>query len=61
MLPNIDKMGFGRHFEDLTVDNLKAFLFDLVKFSDNLQHYYQNGNEVLFGLLNEKLSEYENK
>jgi uncharacterized protein (TIGR00661 family) len=57
----IDKMGFGRHFEDFTADNLKAFLFDLFKFSENLQQYNQVGNEVLFGLLDEKLIEYENK
>ena len=57
----IDKMGFGLHFDDFTSDNLKAFLFDLSSFLENLQHYNQIENEVLFGLLNDKLSEYENK
>jgi uncharacterized protein (TIGR00661 family) len=51
----IDKSGYGRHFEDLTSDNLKAFLFDLSKFSNNLENYHQNGNQVLFQLLTEKL------
>jgi uncharacterized protein (TIGR00661 family) len=51
----IDKSGYGRHFENLTSDNLKAFLFDLPKFSSNLEKYNQNGNQVLFQLLTEKL------
>ncbi len=51
----IDKMGFGRHFEDFTADSLKAFLFDLPKFSENLKKYNQKGNEILFRLLDEKL------
>ena len=54
----IDKMGFGRHFEDFTSDNLKAFLFDLDKFSENLKSYNQTGNKVLFGLLDKKLKEF---
>jgi uncharacterized protein (TIGR00661 family) len=52
----IDKSGYGRHFEDLSSDNLKAFLFDLKKFSNNLGNYNQNGNQVLLQLLKEKLS-----
>ncbi len=55
----INKMGYGRHFEDFTADNLKAFMFDLFKFSENLLQYNQAGNEVLFGLLDEKLIEYK--
>lgn len=44
----IQKLGFGRHFEQLTADNLKAFLFDIPKFTKNLVNYSQNGNTVLF-------------
>ena len=44
----IEKLGYGRHFEQLTADNLKAFLFDITKFNKNLESYAQNGNEVLF-------------
>jgi uncharacterized protein (TIGR00661 family) len=54
----IDKSGYGRHFENLTSDNLKAFLFDLPKFSSNLEKYHQNGNQVLFQLLEKKLYEF---
>lgn len=50
----IEKLGFGRHFEQLTADNLKAFLFDFSKFNHNLKLYYQDGNTILF----EKLSSY---
>ncbi len=57
----IDKMGYGRHFEELTTDNLKAFLFDLENFRTNLSAYLQNGNEILFTLLDEKLTHLNNK
>ncbi|MFK7106781.1 MJ1255/VC2487 family glycosyltransferase [Flavobacterium oreochromis] len=50
----IQKLGYGRHFEELTADNLKAFLFDIPKFSKNLAIYSQKGNAVLF----EKLKAY---
>lgn len=55
----IEKEGFGRHFDDFTSDNLKAFLFDVSKFSENLKHYNQTGNEILFELLDEKLKKFE--
>jgi len=48
----IQKLCYGRHFETLTADNLKAFLFDLVVFEKNLSNYKQNGNEILFAKLN---------
>lgn len=50
----IEKLGYGRHFEQLTADNLKAFLFDIKKINNNLASYIQNGNDVLF----EKLKRY---
>lgn len=51
----IEKLGFGRHFEQLTADNLKAFLFDISKFNHNLALYSQNGNTILFEKLNNYL------
>lgn len=51
----IEKLGFGRHFEQLTADNLKAFLFDISKFNHNLALYSQDGNTVLFEKLNNYL------
>jgi uncharacterized protein (TIGR00661 family) len=47
----IEKLGYGRHFEGLTADQLKSFLYDLRHFERNLRNYRQNGNEVLFGEL----------
>jgi uncharacterized protein (TIGR00661 family) len=47
----IEKLGYGRHFEDLSADGLKSFLYDLPRFEKNLGNYAQNGNEVLFGKL----------
>ncbi len=44
----VEKLGFGRHFEKFTSDNLKAFLFDLKLFQASLKHYTQKGNEEAF-------------
>lgn len=44
----IDRLGYGRHFETLNVDSLKAFFYDLHVFENKLQSYRQNGNAVLF-------------
>lgn len=51
----IEKLGYGRHFDTLSADHLKAFLYDLPLFENRLASYEQNGNEVLFGELDETL------
>ncbi len=51
----IEKLGYGRHFDTLSADHLKAFLYDLPLFEKKLAAYKQNGNEVLFGELDETL------
>jgi uncharacterized protein (TIGR00661 family) len=47
----IEKLDYGRHFNTLSADHLKAFLYDLPLFEKQLSGYKQNGNEVLFGAL----------
>lgn len=47
----IDKLGYGRHFNNLSADQLKAFIYDLPSFEKKLSSYSQNGNEVLFKAL----------
>jgi uncharacterized protein (TIGR00661 family) len=44
----IDKMGYGRHFDSLSADHLKAFLYDLPLFEKRLESYKQDGNSILF-------------
>ena len=53
----IDKMGYGRYFEGLRADNLKAFLYDLDVYAKNLSTYKQKGNTVLFEKLENKMKE----
>lgn len=53
----IEKCGYGRHFETLDADHLKAFLYDLPRFRKNLVAYQQLGNSVLFELLDRKIGE----
>jgi uncharacterized protein (TIGR00661 family) len=44
----IEKLGYGRHFGKMASDSIKAFLYDIERFRDNLAGYCQNGNELLF-------------
>jgi len=53
----IEKRGYGRHFEAITAANVQAFLADLPQFETALASYQQNGNEVLFARLAELLAE----
>lgn len=55
----IDKLGYGRHFEMLSADNLKAFLYDVDIFKKNLSAYKQDGNEVLFRTLDSEIGNYQ--
>lgn len=51
----IEKMGYGRHFENLDADRIKAFLYDLEVFKRNLGSYKQDGNSALFASLRKTL------
>ncbi|SHJ09771.1 conserved hypothetical protein [Hymenobacter daecheongensis DSM 21074] len=51
----VEKLGYGRHFEALTADNLKAFLYDLSGFEKALSTYTQQGNDELFAQLDKLL------
>jgi uncharacterized protein (TIGR00661 family) len=53
----IEKLGYGRHFEELNSDNLKAFLFDLDLFEKNMSSYQQDGNTILLNALDRKIAE----
>jgi uncharacterized protein (TIGR00661 family) len=53
----IQKYAFGRHFNQFTADNIKAFLFDLPMFENNLKSYKQDGNKKLFAALDDWMKE----
>ena len=53
----VQQMGFGRHFETITADNLRAFLYGLPGYEAALAGYQQQGNELLFAHLDEQLRE----
>lgn len=55
----IQKLVYGRHFDELSADSLKAFLYDIDLFDANLSAYGQEGNTILFDLLSEELRKYE--
>lgn len=51
----IEKLRYGRHFDELNADCLKAFLFDLPEFENRLSSYSQDGNKALFEALDQML------
>jgi uncharacterized protein (TIGR00661 family) len=56
----VQQMGYGRHFESITADNLQAFLAGLPDFEAALASYQQHGNEVLFAQLDDMLTDIGN-
>ncbi|MFC7670110.1 glycosyltransferase family protein [Hymenobacter humi] len=52
----VEQMGYGRHFEAITADNLRAFLYGLPGFETALASYQQQGNEALFARLDAELA-----
>ena len=55
----VQQMGYGRHFEAITADNLRAFLYGLSNFETALAGYRQEGNAVLFAELDALLKDIE--
>ncbi|GAB3811811.1 MJ1255/VC2487 family glycosyltransferase [Pontibacter rugosus] len=51
----VEKLGYGRHFPGFEADGLKAFIYDLPRFRENLAQYSQDGNSKLFATLEEQL------
>jgi len=52
----VQKLGYGRHFTDLSPDALKAFIYDIPVFQENISQYQQEGNTVLFRELEKQLA-----
>ena len=52
----VQKLGYGRHFPTLTPDALKAFIYDISVFQENISQYRQDGNTVLFKELEKQLA-----
>ncbi len=56
----VQKLNFGRHFEDFSTDAVKAFIYDLDFFRENLKSgYNQNGNIETFQILDDLISNFE--
>lgn len=51
----VEKMGYGRNFASFTADGIKAFIYDLPYFRENLQEYEQEGNQALFAEIEKQL------
>ena len=51
----VQKLRYGRYFPEFSADALKAFIYDIPVFQDNINHYQQDGNKVLFEELDKQL------
>jgi uncharacterized protein (TIGR00661 family) len=55
----VQKLGYGRHFPELSADGLKAFIYDIPIYQNNISKYHQEGNSILFKTLDKQLLVYE--
>lgn len=51
----IERLGYGRRFVKFSPDAVRAFLYDLDKFSMNLTKYQQSGNRLTLSIVDEFL------
>jgi len=56
----IERLGYGRRFSQFSADAVKAFLYDLPRFSSNLSGYSQAGNSETFAAVDQFLSDAQN-
>jgi uncharacterized protein (TIGR00661 family) len=57
----IQKLGFGRHFNELSADHLKCFLYDLPVFEKSMATYPSSGNDFLFEAVDKALKDLSRK
>ncbi|QHL87304.1 UDP-glucuronosyltransferase [Nibribacter ruber] len=53
----VQQLGYGRYFPAFTADGLKAFLYDVPLFQEQLRKYQQDGNTLLFQALDQQLAQ----
>jgi len=53
----LEKLGYGKHWDDLTQEKIEAFLFNLSLYEERLQHYPYQNNAVLFQVLDQFIEE----
>ncbi len=51
----VEKLGYGRRFDRFSPDAVKAFLYDLDHFTENVSRYQQHGNRLTLGIVDEFL------
>lgn len=51
----IEKLGYGRHLNQFSPDSIKAFIYELGTYRQNLESYAQDGNREIFRVLDHEL------
>lgn len=51
----IERLAYGRRFDGFSPDCVKAFLYDLDRFTHSLSQYQQNGNRLTLSIVDEFL------
>jgi len=54
----IDKLGYGRYYDELDRDKIEAFLYNLDVFKKNLKKYRQQDNSLILKKLDQLIKQY---
>lgn len=57
----IEKMGYGKHLKHFNADGIKAFLYDLPDYEENLKQYTHTNNDELFASIDAVIEDIANR
>jgi uncharacterized protein (TIGR00661 family) len=57
----INRLGYGKHLNELSGDGIKSFLYDLKYFTRKIAEYRQNGNNETFAAVDESIKTFDVK
>lgn len=54
----LEKLGYGKHWDELNKERIEAFLFNINLYKNNLKKYKQNDNSKIFRKIDELIKKY---
>jgi uncharacterized protein (TIGR00661 family) len=54
----IDKLGYGKYWDDLNKERIESFLFNLDLYKENLKKYQKEDNSKIFAKIDELIKQY---
>lgn len=56
----VDKLGYGRYWNELDKEKIESFLFNLDRYKENLKNYPKEDNSKIFAKIDELINEFVN-